>query len=79
MRASGEASLGRTKSLGGFGVLEGSGLTSETGGSGEGSFALGFERVARAIVCIYAQLKMFASILELSCAGCDIRGWEHPK
>jgi hypothetical protein len=30
-------------------------------------------------VCIFAQLKMFASILELSCAGCDIRGWEHPK
>jgi hypothetical protein len=76
MRASGEASLGRTKSLGGFEVLAGSGLTSETGGSGEGSLALGFERVARAIVCIYSQLKMLCMYDRVTLCCVDIRGWE---
>ena len=65
MRESFNASLGSTNSFGGFEVLAGSGLTVETGGSGVGSFALGFERVARAIVRIGAQLDISNSVVEV--------------
>ena len=50
MRASFDVPFGSTKSLGGFDVLVGSGLTVDTGGSGVTSFGFGLERVARAIV-----------------------------
>ena len=45
-------------------MLAGSGLTVETAGSGVGSFGLGFERVARAIVDIVFQLRC--------CVVCEI-------
>ena len=54
MRASFEASLGSTKSLGGLDVLAGSGLAVEVGGSGVealGAAFVGFERV-RAIAIV---------------------------
>lgn len=64
MRASLDVSFGRTNSLGGFDVLAGSGLTVETAGSGVGSFGLGFERVARAIIDIVFRLRC--------CVVCEI-------
>lgn len=50
IRASFDVFLGRTKRLGGLLVLGGRGLMVETGGSGVGTLALGFERVVRAMV-----------------------------